>query len=200
MVKPIKKRAPKTAELRAKDKLAEMRHHQQAERELHLGLKNTWHIPLFHIPDHLRGMRQKMHEMEDYLSKHDVRITVNNELKSVNPFFESTSDNLSDKLITFNPCRSGLNIICAMDILSATINPTDATGLYLKSWLICVFSAYDERAYLSWLADVYWSAQGTPDTDTDLESTLSDYLHVLGELKETLDDISSASRDLGEAH
>lgn len=200
MVKPIKKRAPKTAEQRAKDKLAEILLHQQVEREFKLGLKHTWHMPLFHIPDHLSAMRQKMHEMEDYLSKHDVRIKVNNELRSVNPFFESTSNSLSDKLITFNAYRSGLNIICAMDILSATLNPTDATGLHLKSWLISVFSAYDDRAHLSWLADFYWSGQGTPDTDIDLESTLSHYLHVLSDLKETLDDISSASRDLGEAH
>ena len=198
MVKPIKKLAPKTAEQRAKEKLAEVSARQEESRSEMLGNKSTWKIPLYHTPGHLNAMMEKMHEMEDYLSKHDLRIAVNDEPKSINPFFESASNDQSDKLITFSYGRAAINIQCAVRVLSAMLNPTGATELNIADWMIGVASAAAVRGTLYRLASIYWSGSGNAETDAILESALIDYLQTLDHLKDILSDTDTDQP--GEAH
>jgi hypothetical protein len=176
MVKPIKKLAPKTAEQRAKEKLAEVSARQEESRSEMLGNKSTWEIPLYlyGAPDHLDAMMKKMHEMEDYLSKHDLRIAVNDEPKSINPFFESVR------------------------VLSAMLNPTGATELNIADWMIGVASAAAVRGTLYRMASIYWSGSGNAETDAILESALTDYLQTLDHLKDILSDADADQP--GEAH
>ena len=200
MVKPIKKLAPKTAEQRAKEKLAEVRARREESRSEMLGNKSTWEIPLYlyGAPDHLDAMMKKMHEMEDYLSKHDLRIAVNDEPKSINPFFESASDDESDKLIKFSYGWAAINIQCAVRVLSAMLNPTGATELNIADWMIGVASAAAVRGTLYRMASIYWSGSGNAETDAILESALTDYLQTLDHLKDILSDADADQP--GEAH
>lgn len=193
MVKPIKKRAPKTAELRA-----ELDARREELRSTDLGNKITWKIPLYHTPDHLDAMMKRMHELEDYLSEHDLRIAVNDEPKSVNPFFESTSADPSDKLIRFSHGRGAINIQCAVRVLSAMLNPIGSTESNLADWLVGIASAAAVRGTLYRLSSIYWSGSGDSETDVMLEQALSDYLQTIEHLKDILSDADADQ--LGEAH
>ena len=198
MVKQIKKRAPKSVEQRAKDKLAEIDARREEMRRDNLGNKSTWKIPLYHTPRHLEAMMKRMHEMEDYLSEHDLRIAVNDEPKSVNPFFESASVDSSDKLVQFSYGRGAINIQCAVRVLSAMLNPIGSTESNVADWLIGIASAAAVRGTLYRLSSIYWSGSGDSETDVMLEQALADYLHTLEHLKDILSDADADQ--LGEAH
>lgn len=198
MVKPITKRAPKTAEQRAKDKLAEIDARREDARSHNLGNKSTWKIPLYHTPDHLGAMMKRMHELEDYLSEHDLRIAVNDEPKSINPFFESTSADPSDKLIKFSHGRGAINIQCAVRVLSAMLNPIGSTESNIADWLVGIASAAAVRGTLYRLSSIYWCGSGDSETDVMLEQALADYLQTLEHLKDILSDADADQ--LGEAH